>query len=53
MKTAAWETEPQIALRNCFKEVGGGEGQCICDFGKGGSTNIQAHIFCAKFLLVS
>ena len=21
MKTAAWETAPQIALRNCFKEV--------------------------------
>ena len=21
MKTAAWETTPQIALRNCFKEV--------------------------------
>ena len=23
MRTAAWETAPQIALRNCSKEVGG------------------------------
>ena len=23
MRTAAWETAPQIALRNCFKEAGG------------------------------
>ena len=34
MKTAAQETVPQRALRNCSKEgvgVGGGV-QCICDF---------------------
>ena len=28
MRTAAWETAPQIALRDCCKETEG-EGQCI------------------------
>ena len=28
MKTAAWDTAPQITLRNCSKEAGG-EGQYI------------------------
>ena len=23
MRTSAWEIVPQIALRNCFKEIGG------------------------------
>ena len=25
MRTAAWETAPKIALRNCSKEAGGGK----------------------------
>ena len=25
MRTAAWETAPQIALRHCSKEAGGGQ----------------------------
>ena len=25
MRTTAWETAPQIALRNCFTEVGEGQ----------------------------
>ena len=33
MRTAAWETAPQITLRTCSKEAGG-EGQYICDFGE-------------------
>ena len=44
MKTTAWETTPQVALRNCSKEVGG-EGQYIWDFGGGGNTCNQARIF--------
>ena len=40
MRTAAWETAPQIALRNCFREVGGGQGN-KCDFGEGGLHAIK------------
>jgi len=51
MKTAAWETTPWVAMRNCSKEVGG-EGQYIQDFGGGGIHAIK-HIFFQKHLLVS
>ena len=42
MRTAAWKTAPQVALRNCSKEAGG-EGQYICDFGKKG-INVLKYI---------
>ena len=51
MKTAAWETTPQVVLRNCSKEVGR-EGQYIQDFGGGGIHTIKL-IFFQKHLLVS
>ena len=35
MRTTAWETAPQTALGNCFREVGRGEVN-KCDFGEGG-----------------
>ena len=47
MRTIAWETKFQPALRNCSKEVGGmvwGEGQYICDFRRGGVHAVK-HIF--------
>ena len=47
MKTAAQETAPQTALRNCSKEAGG-EGRCVCDFGEGEIYAIK-HIFSQKF----
>ena len=34
MRTAAWETAPQIAVRDHSKETVG-EGQYVCDFGDG------------------
>ena len=46
MKTAAWETAPQIALRNFFKEAGK-KVQHICDVGEGGICAIK-HIFFQK-----
>ena len=46
MRTAAQETAPQIALRNCSKDAEWGC-QCICDFGKGGLHAIR-HIFFQK-----
>ena len=49
MKTAAQETEPQIALRNCSEEVEGEE-QYICDFGEG-RVHAVKHIFFQKLLL--
>ena len=33
LRTIAWETDTQIALRNCSEKVVGGE-QNICDFVK-------------------
>ena len=43
MRTAAWETAPQTALKNCSKEVG--EGQYISDSsewsGEGNGTPLQ------------
>ena len=57
MRTAAWKTAPQVALRNCSKEAGG-EGQYICDFGKRGvdvfkhahtHTYTHAHIYILLF----
>ena len=47
MKTTARETESQIALRNCSKEVGG-EVCIYVIWGKGGTCN-QAHIFAEGF----
>ena len=46
MKTAAWETAPQLALRNFFKEAGR-KVQHVCDFGEGGICAIK-HIFFQK-----
>ena len=48
MRTVAWETATQIALRNCPKEAGReGEGEYICGFGEGGIHAIK-HIFFQK-----
>ena len=45
MRTAAWETAPQIALRNCPKEAGeAGKGSIYTILMKGNTCN-QAHIF--------
>ena len=44
MKIAAQETAPQIALRNCSKEVGDEGGQYIYDF-EGGVHAIMHNIF--------
>ena len=41
--TAAWETAPQIVLRNCSKEVGE-RTEDICDFAKGG-VNVIKHVY--------
>ena len=48
MRTAASETVPQITLRNCSKEVGGG-GQYICDFGERGIHVIEHICFAEGF----
>ena len=42
MRTAAWETAPQITLRNWSKE-GGRDRQYICDFGKRGVHGITTN----------
>ena len=42
--TAAWEKVSQIALRNCSKEAGEGDGQYTCDFGEG-RIHVIKHIF--------
>ena len=47
MKTVAWGTAPQIALRNCSKEAGG-KGQYVYDFGEGRIHAIK-HILFQKF----
>ena len=39
MSAAAWETAPQRALGNCFKEVGG-RSQYLCD--SGGEHGVHA-----------
>ena len=49
MRTAAQETAPQITLRDCSKQ-GRGEGQYICDFGKGGLHEIKHVYFLESFL---
>ena len=41
MRTAAWETAPRVALRNCSKR------QFIYDFGEGGICAVK-HIFFQK-----
>ena len=52
MRTAARETAPQIALRNCSKEVGMGEVRIYLIWVKG--KYIQSNIyFSRRFLLVS
>ena len=47
MKTAAQETAPQIALRNCSKELVGGMVSIYMIFGEGGIHAIK-HIFFQK-----
>ena len=49
MRTAAQETAPQITLRDCSKQ-GRGEGQYICDSGKGGLHEIKHVYFLESFL---
>ena len=44
MRTAAWDTAPLIALRNCSKEPGRKD-QYICDFGKGRIHAIKHILF--------
>ena len=58
MRTAAQETAPQVALRNCSKEEGG-EGQYIYDFGKRGidvfkhtHTHIHTHIYIYIYIAI-
>ena len=50
MRTIAWETAPQLPLRNCFKEPG--EKVTLYVILMKVNTCNQAHIFCRKFLLV-
>ena len=50
MRTAAWETAPQIALRDCSKQVMG-EGQYIRFWWRGNSMKSSAY-FIRDFLLV-
>ena len=45
MRTAAWETVPQRALRNCSKEVEGREDSAYVILVKGEYICNQAHIF--------
>ena len=54
MRTGAWETAPQIALRNCSKEVEGREDSVYVILVKGEYMDnaIKARIFCRSFLLV-
>ena len=47
MRTAAWETAPQIALRNCSKG-GGGEVSIYVILMKGEYINLSTYIFFAK-----
>ena len=47
MRTAAWETASQVALRNCSKEARQ-KGRCSCDFVEGRLHAIK-HIFFQKF----
>ena len=49
VRTAAQNTAPQIALRNCSKEAGW-IGHHVCDFGEGGVKRV---CFSRRFLLVS
>ena len=53
MRTAAWGTAPQIALRNCSTEAAGK--LSIYDFGEGGGgRSMQSSVYFTKgFLLVS
>ena len=44
MRTATWETAPQIAPINCSKEVGGGGCPYICDLGEEGVHAIKCII---------
>ena len=48
MRAAAQETTPQIALEKLF-QTGRGEGQYICDFGKGGIHAIKHIYFLESF----
>ena len=46
MRSAVWETAPQIALRDCSKEAAGKVN--ICDFGEGEVHAIK-HLFHKSF----
>ena len=48
MRTAAWETAPQVALRNCSKEAGGRS--VYMRFWCRGSTCNDARIFPEGFI---
>ena len=50
MRTAAWDTAPQRALRDCSREVAG-KGRIYVILVKGNSCN-EAHLFVRKFQLV-
>ena len=43
MRTMAWKTAFQIAVRNCFEEAEG-KVSVTCDFSEEGDTCTQAHI---------
>ena len=52
MRTVAQETAPQVALRDCSKEVGGNVN--IYDLGEGRGGSVQSSLcFTKGFLLVT
>ena len=51
MRTVAPETAPQIALRNCFKEVRGKVSIYVI-LVKGECMQSNTYFFCGRFLLV-
>ena len=57
MRAAAWETEPQIALRSCSKEAGVVrmvvKDEYMSDFGEGGVQCKSGAYFTKGFLLVT
>ena len=52
MRTAAWETAPQIALRDCSKEAGGEGKDSIYVIWVKGVHTVKHINFFRKFLLV-
>ena len=53
MRTIAWETAPQIALRNCSQGVGGKVSIYACDFHERGIHTIKQVFFHRRLLLVT